>query len=82
MISVAVMGFGTVGAGVAEVLQTNAALIEKRLGEGIQVKYILDIRDFPDSPFADRVIHDFDTILQDPEISVIVETIGGTKVAY
>ena len=82
MINVAVMGFGTVGAGVAEVLQTNGALIEQRLGEPVRLKYILDIRDFPDSPFADRVIHDFDTIVNDPEVDVVAETIGGARIAY
>ena len=82
MIRVAVMGFGTVGAGVAEVLRMNGALIQERLGEPVELKYILDIRDFPDSPFADRVIHDFETILQDQSVDILVETIGGAKVAY
>lgn len=82
MLTIAVLGFGTVGAGVAEVLQTNGALIGQRLGEPVQLKYILDIRDFPDSPFVDRVIHDFDLIVNDPEVDVVAETIGGAKVAY
>jgi homoserine dehydrogenase len=76
------MGFGTVGAGVAEVLQTNAALIEQRVGERVNLKYILDVRDFPGSPFADKVIHDFSIIENDPEVDVVAETIGGAKVAY
>lgn len=82
MIKFAVMGFGTVGAGVAEILQKNSALLEARLGEPIELKYILDIRDFPDSPFSNRVVHDFETIVNDEEVDVIVETIGGAKVAY
>lgn len=82
MIQIAVMGFGTVGAGVAEVLQTNGALLEKRLGEAVALKYILDIRDFPDSPFGALVAHDFETIVNDPELDVVVETIGGAGVAY
>lgn len=82
MMNVAILGFGTVGAGVADVLHMNRALLAERLGEEIALKYILDIRDFPDSPFADRVIHDFETILQDPDVAVVVETIGGAKIAY
>ena len=82
MIQIAVMGFGTVGAGVAEVLQTNGALLEKRLGEAVALKYILDIRDFPDSPFGALVAHDFETIVNDPELDVVVETIGGAGIAY
>ena len=82
MIQSAVMGFGTVGAGVAESLQTNGALLEKRLGEAVALKYILDIRDFPDSPFGALVAHDFETIVNDPELDVVVETIGGAGVAY
>lgn len=82
MIKIAVLGFGTVGAGVAEVLQVNSALIEKRLGDQIELKYVLDIRDFPDSPFGKLVIHDYAVIENDPEINVVVETIGGAKIAY
>ena len=82
MINVAVMGFGTVGQGVADVIAMNHELIEKRLGESVQLKYILDIRDFPDSPFADKIIHDFEIIANDPEIDVIAETIGGATIAY
>lgn len=82
MVKVAVLGFGTVGAGVADVLNMNALLMEKRLGQKIELKYILDIRDFPDSPYAELVIHDFETIANDPEVTVVVETIGGAKIAY
>lgn len=82
MIHIAVRGFGTVGAGVARSCRPTAALLEKRLGEAVALKYILDIRDFPDSPFGALVVHDFETIVNDPEVDVVVETIGGTGVAY
>ena len=82
MINIAVMGFGTVGAGVADVFEMNGALIAQRLGEPVYVKYILDVRDFPDSPFAGRVVHDLEVILNDPAVEIVVETIGGAKVAY
>ena len=82
MKKIAILGFGVVGSGVAEVLTQNKALIEKKLNEEIEIKYILDLRDFPDSPFGDRVIHDFDTILNDDEVSVVVEMMGGSHPAY
>ena len=81
MVNVAILGFGVVGSGVAEVLATNERHIEGKVDELIRLKYILDVRDFPDSPFADRVIHDFSIIENDPEVSIVVETIGGAKVA-
>ena len=81
MAKIAIMGFGTVGAGVAEVARMNRDIIAARLGEEVSVKYILDVRDFADSPYADRVIHDFSIIESDPEIEVVVESIGGVKAA-
>ena len=62
MVKIAILGFGTVGSGVAEVLKMNAPSIAKRAGQEIDVKYILDIRDFPGSPFESLVIHDFEII--------------------
>lgn len=82
MKKIAILGFGVVGGGVAEVLNENKTLIEKRLGESVEIKYILDLRDFPDSPFADKVIHDFNIILNDPEISIVAEMMGGSHPAY
>ncbi len=82
MKKIAILGFGVVGSGVAEVLTENKHLIEKKLGESIEIKYILDLRDFPDSPFADKVIHDFNIILNDPEISIVAEMMGGSHPAY
>ena len=81
MINVAILGFGVVGSGVAEVLATNARHIDEKVDNPVRLKYILDVRDFPDSPFADKVIHDFSMIEQDPEIDVVVETIGGARAA-
>lgn len=81
MVKVAVMGYGTVGSGVVEVLHSNAALIENRAGTAVEVKYILDIREFPGDPYEDKVIHDFEIILRDPEIKVVCETMGGIEPA-
>ena len=82
MVKLAILGFGTVGTGVAEVLSQNAQTINAHAADTIELKYILDIRDFPESPFADKVIHDFSVIENDPEIRIVVETIGGLRVAY
>lgn len=82
MIKVAILGYGTVGSGVAEVLEKNGALIAKRVGEPLEVKYILDLRDFPDDPYRDRVVHDVDIILNDPEVKVVCETMGGNEPAF
>ena len=81
MVNVAILGFGVVGSGVAEVLATNGPHIDKKVDDLIRLKYILDVRDFPESPFADKVIHDFSIIENDPEVNIVVETIGGAKVA-
>ena len=82
MIKAAVLGYGTVGSGVVEVLHKNKDLIAKRVGDEIEVKYILDLRDFPGDPFEEKVIHDFNIIVNDPEVSIVCETMGGTKPAY
>ena len=81
MVNVAILGFGVVGSGVAEVLATNGEHIDHKVEDLIRLKYILDVRDFPDSPFADKVIHDFSIIENDPEVNIVVETIGGARVA-
>ncbi len=81
MVNVAILGFGTVGSGVAEVIAKNNQQIAQRVSNPIEVKYVLDVRDFPDSPFADKVIHDFSIIENDPDVGVVVETIGGAKIA-
>ena len=81
MAKVAIMGYGTLGSGLAEVAHVNRESIAAKVGEEIYVKYILDIRDFENNPFADRMIKDFSVIENDPEVEVVVECIGGTKVA-
>lgn len=81
MVNVAILGFGTVGSGVAEVLTGHEDSIERKAGGLIRLKYILDVRDFPDSPFADRFVKDFSVIENDPEVDIVVETIGGAAIA-
>ncbi len=76
------MGYGTVGAGVVEVLSKNKEVIAKRAGEEIEVKHVLDLRDFPGDPAEKILTHDFNDILNDPEVAVVVETMGGLKPAY
>ena len=82
MIHVAVLGYGTVGSGVVEVIENNNAEVSVKAGEEMHVKYILDLRDFPGDPYEDRVVHDFQIILEDAEISVICEVMGGVGAAY
>ena len=82
MIKIAVLGYGTVGSGVVEVIAKNQDMVNKKAGEELEVKYILDLRDFPGDPYSDRVIHDFGTILADPEVKIICETMGGVGPAY
>ena len=82
MIQIALLGFGVVGSGTAEVLTENKALIEERLGCEYNIRYILDLRDFPDSPFGSLITHDFNDILNDPEVTVVAEMMGGSHPAY
>ena len=81
MVNVAILGFGVVGSGVAEVLTKNSDPIARRASDLINLKYILDVRDFPDSPFADKFVKDFAEIENDPEVDIVVETIGGATIA-
>lgn len=78
---IAIIGFGVVGGGITEVIDKNRAAVKKLLGEDINVKYILDLRDFPDSPYADRIVHDISVIAEDSDVSLVCETMGGTKPA-
>ena len=80
--NIAVLGYGTVGSGVVEVLTTNRETITKRAGEAIDVKYVLDLRDFPGDPIQEKIVHDYQVILDDPEIKIIVEVMGGIEPAY
>lgn len=81
MINIAILGFGVVGGGIAEVIEENGGIIKDRLGRKVYVKYILDLRDFPDSPFGDRVVHDISAIVNDPEIDIVCEAMGGSHPA-
>jgi homoserine dehydrogenase len=82
MLNIAIMGFGTVGSGIAEVISGSYSLVKSRLGDDINIKRILDLRDFPDSPYANRVTHDFNDILGDDSVTVVAETMGGCGAAY
>ena len=79
---IAVMGYGTIGSGVVDVLRINKDKIAERAGEEIEVKYILDLRDFPGDPMENAIVHDYQVIVNDPEIGVVVETMGGVEPAY
>lgn len=81
MANLAIMGFGTVGCGVAEVLRMNGRVIEERLGMPLHLKYILDVRDLSGTPYQDLAVRDFGILEQDSELDVVVETIGGAKAA-
>ena len=82
MTNIAILGFGVVGGGVADLIVKNSAEVTKLGGDSINIKYILDLRDFPDSPFGDRVVHDFNIILNDESISTVIEVMGGSHPAY
>lgn len=82
MIQVAVMGYGTIGSGVVEVLETNREKIAQKTGQEISVKYILDLREFPGDPHESMVVHDFSVIEKDEDIQVVVETMGGVNPAF
>lgn len=82
MIKAAVMGFGTIGSGVVEVLSINKESIAKRAKDTIEVKYVLDLRDFDGHPIQKKIVHDYRIIAEDPEVSIVVETMGGVEPAY
>ena len=82
MINVAVLGYGTVGSGLVEVINTNHESINKRAGQEINVKYVLDLRDFPGDPVEKILVHDYEQIVNDPEVDIVVEVMGGVEPAY
>ena len=82
MFNIAILGFGTVGSGVYEVIKENNALLKQKTGEDIAVKKILDIREFPGSEWESLVVHDIKEIIEDNDIDVVVETMGGTSPAF
>ena len=82
MVNIAILGFGTVGSGVYEVLDVNRESITKKTGDEINVKYVLDLREFPGQPVEKVLVHDYDTIVNDSEVDIVVEAMGGTDPAY
>ena len=82
MVNIAVLGYGTVGSGVVEVIKTNQKSIDARVGEELRVKYVLDLREFPGDPVQEILVHDVNIILEDPEIDIVVEVMGGVEPAY
>lgn len=82
MIKVAILGYGTVGSGVFEIIRENKDLIAANAGEEIEVKYVLDLRDFPGDPCENVLVHDYNIILEDPEVEIVIEVMGGLKPAY
>lgn len=82
MVKVAILGYGTVGSGVFEVIRKNKDVIKNKFAEGLEVKYVLDLRDFEDDPVSAVLVHDVNIILNDPEVAIVCETMGGVKPAY
>lgn len=82
MINIAVLGYGTVGSGVVEVINTNQDSINRRAGDEIRIKYVLDLRDFPGDPVQEVLVHDYETIVNDPEVDIVVEVMGGLEPAH
>jgi len=82
MVNIAVLGYGTVGSGVVEVITTNQEIVNKNAKDEINIKYVLDLREFPGDPVEKILVHDFDTILKDEEVKIVVEVMGGTGAAY
>lgn len=82
MINIAVLGYGTVGSGVVEVIQTNQEIVNKRAGEEVNIKYVLDLRDFEGDPIQKILVHDYNVILEDEEVKIVVEVMGGEEPAH
>ena len=82
MVNIAVLGYGTVGSGVVEVIHTNHERINQRIGDELNVKYVLDLRDFPGDSIQEKLVHDFNVIVEDPDVQIVVEVMGGIEPAY
>ncbi len=82
MIKIAVLGYGTVGSGVVEVINTNSEVINKRIGDTLEIKYVLDLRDFPGTPVEKLITHNYEDIVNDEEVKIVVEVMGGIEPAY
>ena len=79
MINVAVLGYGTVGSGIVEVINTNKEVIRERVGKEIKVSYVLDLREFPGDPVSDILVHDYEIIINDPKVVIIAEAMGAVE---
>lgn len=82
MIKVAILGYGTVGSGIFEVIRTNQETIDLKTGDELRVKYVLDLRDFPGDPVEEVLVHDYEVIVNDPEVKIVAEAMGGIEPAY
>ena len=82
MINVSILGYGTIGSGVFQIIRENGQIIAERTGEEITVKSILDLRDFPGDIAEDIIVHDFAEIDSDDSVQIVVETMGGLHPAY
>lgn len=82
MIKVAILGYGTVGSGVYEVITKNNAVVSKHAGQKVDVKYVLDLRNFPGDPVEEVLVHDYEMIVNDPEVDIVVEVMGGLEPAH
>lgn len=82
MIKIAVLGYGTVGSGVVEIIERNRDAVCERIGDTMEIKYVLDLREFPGSPVEKLIVHDFEQIVNDEEVKIVVEVMGGVEPAY
>lgn len=82
MVKVAILGYGTVGSGVFEVIRRNRNAILNKIGEEIEVKYVLDLKTFENDPVMEVLTNNYDEIIGDDEIKIVCETMGGVKPAY
>jgi len=82
MIKIAVLGYGTVGSGVVEIVEKNNNIVSNNAGDKVEIKYVLDLRDFPEDPIQEKIVHDVNVILEDPEIEIVVEVMGGVEPAF
>lgn len=82
MVNIAVLGYGTVGSGVVEVIRTNQEIVNKKAGDRVNIKYVLDLREFEGDPIQKILVHDYDVILNDKDVKVVVEVMGGVEPAH
>lgn len=82
MVNIAVLGYGTVGSGIVEVIKTNQKIVDAKANDQLHVKYVLDLRDFPGDPVEEILTHDFEDIINDPEVDIVAEAMGGLNPAF